>query len=107
MQNVFKTPTHSVPLSGSLYTTLIFVVGGSSLNCAAKACWSSLHQESLAACVQKVTKYVLAGAGQPNKKPVSDSGQGANQSSETLTLSCNQTLLIEGEIKSICNAPLV
>lgn len=67
--------------------TFMLVVGGSSLSWAAKACCNSLHQESLAACVQKVTKYVRAGAGQPNKKPVSDSGHGANQSSETLTLS--------------------
>lgn len=65
----------------------MLVVGGSSLNWAAKACLSCLHQESLAACVMKVTRKVLVGAGHPMRKPVSDSGQGASHSSDTLTLS--------------------
>lgn len=51
-----KVLEHSVPLNGSLYTTLIFVMGGSTLSCADNACLSSRHQDSRAACVQKVTK---------------------------------------------------
>lgn len=70
--------------------TLMLVIGGSNLNWAAKACWRSLHQESRAACVQKLIRSVLAGAGQPNKKPVSESGQDASHNSDTRTLSYGQ-----------------
>lgn len=72
----------------------MFVTGGSSLSCVDSDCLTSLHQDSRAACVQKVTRQVRAGEGQPNKNPVSDSEHRAIHISDTLTLSQNNTKIL-------------